>query len=365
MINTTATSAINIIALVILSRMVYYSNTLARQRKKPFIFGIVLTIIIILAEVGTIVAASEGDSAWRNLNLVSNVLGFMLTPFIPVVLLAIFDRKVFQARLYLLLPALLNGIAAVLSPVYGFLFFVDSGNRYTRGNLFFLFVTVYMIYLLLLVVVSVCQGRRHHYSSQWNIYGLTMFVVASTFVQLVFPLVYTSWHGVTLSLFLYYLLLSEYDGRFDSLTGLYNRSAFENDIRLLRKTKRYTVIVMDLNNFKKINDTFGHEYGDAVLQKVAAIIRESFDHDCSSYRIGGDEFYVLCRSSNLEKVDHHLKNMTSSLARERKYDSTLPTISYGRSTSQTDMPDIQIMLKAADAEMYIYKQHHKERHVPL
>ena len=360
MTNTIATSVINITALVILSRMVYGNNILASRRKKPFAIGIVLTIIIILAEVGTI-AASDGGTAWRSLNLVSNVLGFMLTPFIPVVFLSIFDNNVLQARWYLMLPALVNGIAAILSPFLGLLFFIDSDNQYARGNLFFLFVTVYMVHLLFLVVISLHQSRRQLYSIQWRLFGLIMFVVAGSLIQLVFPSTYTSWHIVTLSLFIYYILLSEYDSRFDSLTGLYNRSAFEKDIKFLKKRTRYSVIVMDLNDFKIVNDTYGHDHGDTVLQNVAAIISASFDHECSSYRIGGDEFYVLCRCSDLEKIDRQLQDMTNRLARERKFDSSLPTVAYGSSTSKTDTPDIQMMLKAADAEMYLYKQLQKEK----
>lgn len=355
MINSIATSAINIIALIILSRMVYSNYILVSQRKKAFFYGIILTIIVILAEIGTIVADSS-DAALHNLNLVSNVIGFALTPFIPIVLLTIFDSKVLQGRLYLMLPALINGLAAVLSPVYGFLFYVDADNQYTRGNLFFLFVAVYIIHFIFLIIVSMHQGRRQLFSLQWRLAGLALFVVAGTSIQLAFPSVYASWHIVTLSLFLYYILLSEYDGRFDSLTGLYNRSAFEKDIRFLKKRQQYTVVVMDLNDFKIINDTFGHEYGDAVLQQVTAIIRDSFDRDCISYRIGGDEFCVLCKNSDQEKIAYQLKAMTIRLARERKAGRNLPTVAYGSSTSQTDLSDIQAMLKAADAEMYIYKQ---------
>ena len=118
---------------------------------------------------------------------------------------------------------------------------------------------------------------------------------------------------------------------------------------------------MDINYFKEINDTYGHDYGDTVLKRVAAIIRESFDHNSSSYRIGGDEFSVLCRGSDLKKINHRLKSMTNRLTLERQTDSTLPTVAYGSSASQPDMPDIQDVLKAADAQMYLNKQQQKEK----
>jgi diguanylate cyclase (GGDEF)-like protein len=118
---------------------------------------------------------------------------------------------------------------------------------------------------------------------------------------------------------------------------------------------------MDINYFKEINDTFGHDYGDTVLKRVAAIIREAFDHNSSSYRIGGDEFSVLCRGSDLKKISHQLKSMTDRLTMERQKDSTLPTLVYGSSASQTDLPDIQDVLKAADAQMYLNKEQQKTK----
>lgn len=360
MTNIVATSVINIVALVILSKMVFSNSVLIRGRKRPFFIGIVLTIIVILAEVGTIVAG-QGGPEWRELNLFGNVVGFALTPFIPVILLSIFDRNVLKTRMYLLLPALLNGIAAVLSPFFGLLFSIDEGNHYSREDLFLFFVAVYMFYLLILVGVLMLKERGQLYSIHWCIFMLTLFVVAGTVTQLVFPAVYSSWHIVTLALFLYYLMLSEHDGRLDFLTGLYNRSAFERDIGILKKSKRYTVIVLDLNDFKSVNDTLGHDYGDTVLKKVAATIRESFSRDCSCYRIGGDEFYVLCKGSDPDKIKSQLKSMTTRLTEERILDSVLPTVAYGLSLTQTDTPDFQAMLKAADEEMYLYKQRQKEK----
>lgn len=102
---------------------------------------------------------------------------------------------------------------------------IDEGNRYSRGDLFLLFVAVYKFYLLILVGVSMQKERGQLYSIHWYIFVLTIFVVAGTVTQLFFPAVYSFWPIVTLALFLYYLLLSEHDGKLDFLTGLYNRAA--------------------------------------------------------------------------------------------------------------------------------------------
>lgn len=351
-----ATSVIDIIALLFLSRLLHNNNILDNRRKKPFLYGIVLTILVILAEAWTILFGG-GSTELRSLNIFFNVIGFALTPIIPIILIAIFDIKTLQKHVLLLLPTLLNIVAAVLSPLYGLLFTVDVNNHYERGNIFLVFVIVYIINILFLVIITLCTSKKYLYPIKGKILSLSLFTVAGTGIQLLVPSVYSSWHCVTLSLFLYYLLLSEFDGSFDTLTGLYNRAAFEKDLKQFESRKMFSVIVMDINDFKKINDTCGHKYGDTVLEKVAAIIRESFDNLCSCYRIGGDEFCVICRDANYEKLEHQLGRMTENLSEERQNDSCLPTVAYGYSIFESDKtPYFQNIFKEADDQMYYFKK---------
>ena len=95
----------------------------------------------------------------------------------------------------------------------------------------------------------------------------------------------------------------------DYLTGLYNRSGYEEKLRLI-DVRSTALLLIDVDNFKDVNDTYGHEMGDLVLKKVADEIKQHFraeDHVC---RLGGDEFVVLmCSQGELseapitEKVD--------------------------------------------------------------
>lgn len=199
---------------------------------------------------------------------------------------------------------------------------------------------------------------------KWKVISLTFFIVAGTFIQLLIPSIHTSWHCVSISLFLLYILLTEFDGSFDTLTGLYNRATFIRASKQLTDKKAFSVVVFDINNFKEINDTYGHEYGDAVLKEVAKIIRASFDNYCSCYRFGGDEFYSICMNTNEEKLENQLKDMTNSLAKERQDDRNLPTVAYGYSIFRGDkILDFGNMLKQADDQMYYYKQQHKKKDI--
>ncbi|HWX73782.1 MAG TPA: GGDEF domain-containing protein, partial [Solirubrobacteraceae bacterium] len=82
----------------------------------------------------------------------------------------------------------------------------------------------------------------------------------------------------------------------DSLTGLHNRRKLMGDLDALSASKEEAVLVLlDLDGFKAYNDTFGHPAGDSLLARIGARLRDAMDVDASVYRLGGDEFCVICR----------------------------------------------------------------------
>src|SRR6267154_2527321 len=104
----------------------------------------------------------------------------------------------------------------------------------------------------------------------------------------------------------------------DPLTGLYNRRFAEQRLaaevaRSERKGHPLTVLTLDLNNFKQINDTHGHPAGDQVLQEFAAHLNNVIRGGDLAVRLGGDEFLVLlpeCTSQQLKLVLHRLGSLT-------------------------------------------------------
>ncbi|MBK5254180.1 MAG: GGDEF domain-containing protein [Peptostreptococcaceae bacterium] len=346
---------IDIIALLFLAGLLHGDNLLSNNRKRAFLYGIGFTLLVVCAEVGTLLA-NGGSEELRIFNILCNVLGFAIAPIIPIVLIAIFDIKILQMNNLVLLPTILNIVATLLSPWFGLIFYVDLNNNYERGSVFIFFVAVYVINIILFLSVTWHIGQKYLYPIKWKIVGLSVFTLIGTCIQLFFPLVHLSWHSVTLTLFLLYILLLEFEGSFDTITEIYNRKAFEKASKQLNDKKMFSLIVMDINNFKEINDTYGHDYGDTVLKEVAEVIRESFDENCSWYRIGGDEFCVIRRDANQEKLEQQLRCMIKDLAKTRKNDSCLPMVSYGYSAFKGDKPmDFQKIFKEADDQMYCYK----------
>jgi len=154
--------------------------------------------------------------------------------------------------------------------------------------------------------------------------------------------------------------MSEFDSNFDTLTGLYNRAVFDKTAKQMVRPNGFSVIILDINDFKSVNDTYGHDYGDTVIKAVAAIMQESFNKHYTCYRFGGDEFSIIGSETDQEKIEYQLRIMTNSLAELRKKVNPLPTVSYGYSLFRGgEKMDFQKNLKEADEQMYYFKKIHK------
>ena len=149
---------------------------------------------------------------------------------------------------------------------------------------------------------------------------------------------------------------------YDSLTELPNRHAYKEKINTLitkSKSKRVSLMFMDLDNFKTVNDSLGHTVGDLLLQQVTKRIEKSIDSYEIFSRFGGDEFVLLCTGEkSIEKAEecaiaiHKLLKKPFMLKGYEVYTN----VSIGISTYPDNALDAETLLKNADVAMYNSKQ---------
>ncbi|WP_407535925.1 GGDEF domain-containing protein [Cetobacterium somerae] len=89
------------------------------------------------------------------------------------------------------------------------------------------------------------------------------------------------------------MLYLDKKAKIDALTTIGNRLAFKEDINSLKSSNEYSMLLFDIDNFKKINDTYGHEFGDEVLSTIGKILKTIENKEISIYRVGGEEFAIL------------------------------------------------------------------------
>ncbi len=142
----------------------------------------------------------------------------------------------------------------------------------------------------------------------------------------------------------------------DELTGLYNRRAYEDDIKNLDINEDFVFILMDLNGLKFANDNLGHDAGDEMIIGTADCISRSFSNYGRAYRIGGDEFAVMISVSKdeLPVVQYEFEKVKGEWM-GHKIESL--SISIGYATAR-EMPGLSILelSKIADKRMYDNKQ---------
>ena len=148
----------------------------------------------------------------------------------------------------------------------------------------------------------------------------------------------------------------------DDLTGLRNRRAFgeiiNHCIHRNKKVSQLAFIFLDLNRFKYINDTFGHNVGDQILRGVSDRLIRHFTDKADIYRFGGDEFIIVLKNLSNEEVERFLDETTNLFLKpfyfnnERIYLSA----SLGVSLFPRDGDDVETLLKKADSAMYSAKE---------
>src|SRR5574342_861296 len=162
----------------------------------------------------------------------------------------------------------------------------------------------------------------------------------------------------------------EYQTHIDPLTGLFNRRAFEKKMdEEFERAKRYhhplSLLILDIDNFKLINDTYGHHGGDAVLIKISELLRDKTRQSDFPSRYGGEEFVLVLPETEQDrafqvatKIHDEIKSFTFGT-------STQPfglTVSIGlSSTSTRDYTDWRQMLNDADQALYVAKNSGKDR----
>jgi diguanylate cyclase (GGDEF)-like protein len=145
----------------------------------------------------------------------------------------------------------------------------------------------------------------------------------------------------------------------DPITGLANRTAFNHDLEKLSGEKSYSIISMDLNNLKEVNDTKGHLAGDGYIMNAAEIINKVFGKEGKCYRIGGDEFTVIIKKPESDAV---VAGLIPQMNEEiNAYNNNNPSepiaiaLGYESSSEETGF-DFNDILRLADVKMYENKR---------
>ena len=142
----------------------------------------------------------------------------------------------------------------------------------------------------------------------------------------------------------------------DRLTGLFNRRKLdevleEELIRCRRYAQEFAVIIMDIDHFKRVNDSYGHHLGDTVLQAMAQILRERTRDADALARLGGEEFVIVCRHSSIDAAVETAERVREAIAAHAFPGVGFATASFGVAAC-CEGDTTESLLERADAALY-------------
>ena len=242
-----------------------------------------------------------------------SVVGFVFVAYVDFELYP--DSKRLKRRLpYYSILAVISEIMVFSSFWTKWVFVIDENNCYRRGDLFYIhtiFAFIYMAFILYLLFDYKKTGKVDS-NAQKELYR-RLFVFPTipcigSIIQIFLP--GTPWilPMTTVAILINHITIQNGYMARDYLTGLYNRSQLENfmnyQLKNLKKGNLFFLILLDLDKFKEINDTYGHLIGDDALINAAKLIRGSCKRKTDYVaRLGGDEFAIIGQCENAEAVD--------------------------------------------------------------
>ena len=249
----------------------------------------------------------------------------------------------------------------------GCLFYIDGSGKYYRGRLFYAQQVLSYGYILISAVKCFLKATsRKNFAQRDYLFKLVTFVIPPIIcgiIQIIVQDIPVLSVGIAMSYLLAYINSLERLISLDPLTGISNRrdllQRLEDDIKSLKTTEDLYFLFIDIDSFKSINDTYGHNEGDRVLKNIAAALKKyikTVNGSCGRY--GGDEFALYI----IKELNTDFASVCAELDKfiEKQHvvygGGKAVTVSMGCSKYLGDSDDIQGLVFRADEAMYSLKK---------
>jgi len=318
---------INIFAFMLIS--ILYISIKRNAEKHLFHTKIFLAMLYVNASLlflNTLLWFIDGKAGVLELSL-NNYLNFIYHLIIPLsatLWLYYVDYHIFadenrlkRRSLYYSIPILLNAIFVLYSLKSGLIYYINAHNEYVRGYGFSL------NYVLLYGVVMytwVLSYRNRKLVDSRSLLGLQFFIVPiliGAIVQLFFFGLSLIWTSMSISMLIVFISIEMRQIYRDYLTGARSRRQLDEyisyRIKLSHKSKGFAIAMIDMDDFKNINDTWGHHAGDEALVTFVKLIKASVRRNDFVARYAGDEFVIVFDLEDKKSLDDVIEKISRNV----------------------------------------------------
>ena len=338
-----------LVMLVGLSIVLYADKHLERR----MVFRMAVTLVMIFVYSLSCYAETYFGNlpTYSVFRAILSAVNYSLVAFLMVnIIMIVYPEE--KGVLYV--PAIINALLCCISIFTGIVFYFDKENHFHRGTLGYLTYFVSAMYLLYLLI-NLFRSKK----IQKEDYPLMIFLSLTSVCCLAMPLfmedMASHWFNVTITIIvmLYYIYLLQQNTKRDSLTKLLNRQSYYSDSDKFN-SEITAFVAMDMDGLKEINDTQGHIAGDTALKTLADCFWNASKRKQRVYRIGGDEYVILCFGSSEEEVKELIGRIKENISKT----SYSCSIGYAM---KNEGDTIDMLYQLADSRLYEEKKRYYER----
>jgi diguanylate cyclase (GGDEF)-like protein len=370
MINTMLAIQLNIfMVMLLLSIAVHACFKLNRKDKahRLLLILICLTTFILILEILSVVLNSSDYIDFIVTQKVVDTLGFALAPLVPIVATLYAYKRINRYKRisiekfsWLAVPAVVNGILSLGSYHHNWVFSITNENIYVRGPLWLVSpMTSYFYYVIHLLFLYSNRNKLNK-EELIVISSLTLIPAVLSIFQLYYFIYLTIWNSVGLAVVINYIYIMHDQAKRDPLTGLGNRMAYDEYLAIWNRKSNsvLSVVNIDLDDFKNINDAFGHQEGDKVLKFFARQLEEVFGGIGVAIRLGGDEFILLLQERRRERLEKYVKSLNDKIDEYNQNNNMSYHIQFscGIAIFDDSYDNIYEFMQSSDKLMYEEKQ---------
>jgi diguanylate cyclase (GGDEF)-like protein len=380
-VTLTGNILLNAYSIAVLLYILVYSglNTGRKDRSYRLFMSAVYFMIAML--VSDIMGRFDGrpGTFYEPVNRIGNFLDFILNPIVPSIWILYvisqtgYSRKWFnRVKIFLIGIFTAQAVMTVVSLWTGWYYRIGEDNIYHRGPLFFIPL---LIPLLLILAAEMLVIFRRWRISNKQLFSLLFFPVLPLIAILLSSLIYgvsLIMNGATLSILIVFFNIQTRSINTDYLTGLYNRQKMESALRarVNNSSSRdsFAAILIDLDGFKCINDTYGHLVGDRALVEAADLLRSCFRPGDFVARYGGDEFFLLFDAANDAVLRDAVTRIekAAEVANQNSQEPYRLSFSMGYALYEYRYRlDADAFLRQLDTMLYVKKREKKEQRLEI
>lgn len=333
------------------------------------IFGamMLITFFALIAETATFLLDGKSGTVVRLLHYATNTYLFLASSCVGALWVMFVDLRIFHSILrvkkwlkIILVPYIIL-VVLIICDLFGvgIIFSINEQNVYQRGSFVFLsYAFVFGCYLTTLVLALLAVKRNAHV----RFFPVHYFVILSflgTLVQGLFYGLSVGWLCLSIALLFVQLHVANQNSYEDELSGLYNRKYFGWMVEKQRVSKRDRLgaITMDIDQFKLINDKFGHSVGDDAIRSIGLILANITTDKIIPFRIGGDEFVILYidgTESDIKKLSLRINEQLMEFNKTAEKPYSL-SVSMGYASCQPACTSLDDFFHQLDLQMYKQK----------